>query len=123
MDKLDRIFQMQRALDEEIVQRRGLTDITNEEWLQKDVLAILSELGELLNELNFKWWKNDKELNMPAIREEMADILHFFISMCMRAGMGADALFALYLDKNKENFDRQHGLSKKPGYALPGNET
>lgn len=123
MDKLDTIFHLQKQLDEDIVRRRSLSHITPAEWIQKDVLAIVSELGELLDEVNFKWWKNPKELNMPAMHEEMVDVLHFFISMCMRAGMDADQLFNMYINKNKENFDRQHGKSSKPGYALPDSGT
>lgn len=118
MDKLDVIFDLQRKLDEDIVERRGLQHITPEEWIQKDVLAILSELSELLDEVNFKWWKNPKALDRAAIKEELVDILHFFLSMCWRAGMDADELFQIYTDKNRENFDRQYGRSEKKGYAL-----
>ena len=118
MDKLEKIFEMQQALDEDIVVRRHLEHIAPEEWIQKDVLAIISELGELLDEVNFKWWKNSKEIDTPALQEELVDVLHFFVSMCVRAGMDADTLYRIYMDKNKENFDRQRGLSKKQGYAV-----
>lgn len=118
MDKLDSIFQMQAALDQDIIERRSLQHISEPEWIQKDVLAILSELGELLDEVNFKWWKNPRELDMPAVREEMVDILHFFISMCIHAGMDAEELFRIYMEKNEENFKRQQGKSQKAGYAL-----
>ena len=115
-DKLDMIFSMQRALDADIVRLRSLEDVTPEEWIQKDVLAITSELGELLGEVNFKWWKNKKELDQAAIKEELIDILHFYISMCYRAGMDADELFEIYRSKNQENYDRQYGRSAKKGY-------
>jgi len=82
------------------------------------VLAILSELAELLDEVNFKWWKNPKALDHAALKEELVDILHFFMSMCWRAGMDADELFRIYTEKNRENFDRQLGRSQKKGYAL-----
>ena len=114
-DKLDMLFEMQRALDSDIARLRSL-DYTMEEWIQKDVLAMISELGELLDEVNFKWWKNKKELDHAAIKEELIDILHFYISMCCRAGMTPDELFGIYCAKNKENFDRQYGRSTKKGY-------
>lgn len=38
-------------------QNRHLEDITPEEWIQKQTLAMLSELAELIQEVNFKWWK------------------------------------------------------------------
>ncbi len=117
MDKLDTIFAMQRSLNEEIVRLRALEGVSDEEWIRKNVLAMVSELGELLDEVNFKWWKNEKPVDPSAVREELVDILHFFVSMCLRAGMDADALFSGYVAKNRENFDRQYGRSAKPGYA------
>lgn len=118
MDRLEEIFALQTALDSDIAARRGLNGIPYEEWMQKDILAIISELGELLDEVNFKWWKNAKPLNQAAINEELIDILHFFISMCIRSGMDAEALYRIYTEKNKENFDRQNGKSLKKGYSL-----
>ncbi|MDL2217074.1 dUTPase [Christensenellaceae bacterium OttesenSCG-928-M15] len=118
MDKLNEIFRMQAHLDQEIIEKRHLGGISPEEWIQKDVLAILSELGELLDEVNFKWWKNPHALDDGKIREEMIDILHFFVSMCIHAGMDADMVYDIYMEKNKENIDRQHGRSKKQGYAV-----
>ncbi len=118
MDKLEAIFQMQQALNEEIVARRHLEGISSTEWIQKLTLAMLSEMAELLDEVNFKWWKNEKPVDEAALQEELTDILHFFISMCLRAGMDAQALFDRYMAKNKENFDRQAGRSAKKGYAI-----
>jgi dimeric dUTPase (all-alpha-NTP-PPase superfamily) len=118
VDKLDMIFQMQQALNDDIVTRRGLNGISDEEWIQKQVLATLSELAELLDEVNFKWWKNPKPVNRDAVQEELTDILHFFISMCLRAGMDAQILFDRYMEKNRENFKRQDGTSEKKGYRM-----
>ncbi len=123
MDKLDKIFAMQKALDDEITSRRHLDGFSPQEWIQKDVLAIVAELGELLDEVNFKWWKNPKEIDTAAVQEELIDVLHFFISMCIRAGMSAEDLYRIYTDKNKENVDRQHGRSQKPGYAITDGAT
>lgn len=119
MDKLDEIFLMQSALDRDIEARRGL-HFEYETWMQKDILATMDELTELLNELNYKWWKNEKPLNRQAIHEELTDVLHFFVSMCLRSGMDAEQLYACYVKKNQENFDRQNGLSQKKGYEAYG---
>ena len=117
MDKLDRIFEMQNLLDTDIRARRHL-EFSQEEWMQKEVLAMLSELSEVLDEVNFKWWKNKKPVDQEALQGELVDILHFFVSMCLHAGMDADMLHDKYMLKNKENFDRQYGRSEKKGYAL-----
>ncbi len=118
MDKLDTIFVMQKALNQDIIDRRGLTGISREEWVQKQTLAMLSEMAELLDEVNFKWWKNAKPVDEDALQEELTDILHFFVSMCLSAGMDAQTLFGRYMAKNEENFKRQQGLSEKKGYSL-----
>lgn len=118
MDKLNEIFMMQRAFDEELCIRRSLGGITMEDWLQKESIALIAELMEMLDEVNYKWWKNPKEIDMDAVKEEMVDVLHFFVSMCIKMGMDADELHRRYLDKNKENFDRQHGRSLKKGYEI-----
>ena len=118
MDKLEQIFALQAGFQERLKQERGLTDIPMEQWIQKETLAMVSELAELLEEVNFKWWKNPHELNRQNICEELSDILHFFISMCLEAGMTADDLYATYVGKNRENHLRQQGLSAKKGYEV-----
>lgn len=115
MDKLDKIFYMQKLFDEDLAKRRNL-NYEPTEWIQKQTLAMLSELAELLDEVNFKWWKNPKPINEDALKEELVDILHFFLGMCIKAGMDGEELCARYMKKNEENFKRQLGLSDKPGY-------
>ncbi|MCL2675540.1 MAG: dUTPase [Firmicutes bacterium] len=115
MDKLDTIFKMQKELNDYIIEKRSL-NFTKEEWIQKRSLALIDEVAELLNEINYKWWKNPKPVDEKAVKEELVDILHFYIGMCIDGGLSADELFQIYLDKNKENYDRQRGLSQKKGY-------
>lgn len=119
MDPLSEMFRLQKAFNDELIRRRGLSSISGEEWLQKQTLAMVSELAELLDEVNFKWWKNPRPVDADRVKEELVDILHFFLSMCLAAGLDADELFLRYRAKNQENIDRQNGRSGKPGYALP----
>ena len=115
MDKLEHIFELQKGFQDKLKSERGLA-FSTEEWLQKQTLAMISELAELLEEVNFKWWKNPHELSRENIHEELSDILHFFISMCIESGMTADDLYNVYVGKNKENHARQDGTSQKHGY-------
>ena len=66
MDKLSEIFMMQQAFDTELVERRHLNGISMEEWMQKETIALIAELMEMLGEVNYKWWKNPKEVDMEA---------------------------------------------------------
>jgi dimeric dUTPase (all-alpha-NTP-PPase superfamily) len=117
MDKLENIFRYQNMFDTELAEKRGLNNIPMEAWIQKETLAMLSELAELIDEVNFKWWKNEKPVDPDKVKEELVDILHFFVSMCLKAGMDAEELHRRYLDKNRENFARQNGRSVKEGYS------
>ena len=119
IDKLERIFEMQACFQKDLVNRRHLEDIPMEKWMQMQTLAMLSELVELIDEVNFKWWKNPKPVDGDRVKEELVDILHFFVSMCLNAGMSAEELYSRYIEKNQENFDRQNGLSQKKGYESP----
>ena len=55
MDKLDHIFELQKGFQDKLKRERGLEGIPMETWLQKQTLAMISELAELLEEVNFKW--------------------------------------------------------------------
>ena len=81
-------------------------------------MALIDEVTELLNEINYKWWKNKKPINEAAVKEELCDVLHFFVSMCIDAGMSAEELHKIYIEKNRENIARQEGKSQKEGYKL-----
>ena len=121
MDKLDTIFAMQKGFDDDLVQRRSLEDIPTEVWIQRETLAMMSELAELIDEVNFKWWKDAKPVDPTRVKEELVDILHFFVSMCLKTGMSAQELYSMYLEKNRENFERQRGNTEREGYASGGN--
>lgn len=116
-DKLDVLFRMQAGLDAYIREKRAL-DFSRGEWICKKALALMVELGEVAEEAKYKWWKNDTRIDDAKLKEELVDVLHFFLGMCIDSGMTADELFKIYLDKNKENYDRQNGLSEKTGYKV-----
>ena len=118
MDKLADIFALQSALQTRIKEERHLQDIPMEVWIQKELLALMSEMSEVLDEVNFKWWKNPQPINQNALKEELIDMLHFWVSMCLETGMTADEVHQRYVQKNQENHDRQSGTSQKTGYAV-----
>lgn len=119
MDRLEEIFALQRTLNEELIQSRHLEGFSPEEWLQKYAMALQVELSEMLEECNYKWWKNPKPVDKDKLQEEIVDVFHFFVSLCLASGMDAETLYRRYLDKNRENHLRQQGLSDKQGYQNP----
>lgn len=116
MDRLEHIFELQRKLDAEIERNHGVVSQDMCTWVQKEVMAIMVELAELLEEVNFKWWKIPHPVDRDKIKEELVDVFHFFVSLCLKVGITAEELYAAYLAKNEENLRRQKGLSVREGY-------
>lgn len=77
---LSKMFEVQRALDTEIVKKhpKGL----EENRLSKKILAAIVEVGECANEFrtSFKFW-SDKKDNREKGLVELVDILHFILSI------------------------------------------
>lgn len=117
MDKLECILEMQKELDDKIAERKQYQEMTKEQTLERMVLALVKECNELHDELDWKPWKNPKKLNMERIKDELADILHFYASICIRLELNAKDVYMFYTTKNIENHRRQQGLSSKPGYC------
>lgn len=76
---LQKLFEMQDVLDEKIVKEKGLE---GQDLFEKKKLSLLTELGELANELpeEFKFWSN-KQNNYESALKEFVDGLHFILSI------------------------------------------
>src|SRR5690606_38112383 len=63
-------------------------------------------------------WKNPKEVDMDATRDEIVDLWIFLIELTMSSGMSLKELEERFDAKTSENHARQNGTSSKPGYAI-----
>lgn len=76
---LQKLFQMQNTLDKRIQTEHNLYGIP---LLQKKILSLQVELGELANETRcFKFWSTKKPSSKDIILEEYVDCLHFILSI------------------------------------------
>ena len=140
MDKLEHLFELQASLNDRIFQKRSLKGQDGQilsmnrlvelakagapapasdtaTWLSNYLKALQDESRELGEEIPWKWWSKES-LDMEAIRVEIVDILHFWISMALVSGMDASEVHRLYLLKNQVNLDRQdngYDASNKSG--------
>ncbi|MGX8233411.1 dUTP diphosphatase [Bacillus subtilis] len=96
---LQKMFEMQKALDERIIKEKGLE---GQDLLPNLILALQVELAECANEWRgFKHWSNDREPRICVIDkkgqiakeyyknpllEEYVDCLHFILSIGNRLG-------------------------------------
>lgn len=78
-NQLKEMFQMQRALNKNILDEFG-EEVMTEEKLE---LAIIDELGELVHELkgDWCWWKKTQpSVDRKRVLEELVDVYHFVMT-------------------------------------------
>ena len=84
-------------------------------FIKEFSIHLNNEMNELLYELPyFKPWKDyDKETFEQIVerfnkgRKEYIDMIHFMLNIALALGLDEDDLYTMYMDKNKENHDRQ----------------
>lgn len=117
IDKLDEMCEMQTKLDERIITERNI-EKSLDEWVIGLTIAMESELDEIRREVNWKWWKNPKEVDIKALQGEVIDLWHFLLSLSRVVGLTPQTIYETYIAKNAENHARQSGKSKKEGYKV-----
>ncbi|MEO6095315.1 MAG: dUTP diphosphatase [Fibrobacteria bacterium] len=144
-DKLDQLFSLQSELNDRIFAKKDIRDREGKtltmatliaeaqqgeigpntkvnEWLGKYQQALDDEGRELKEELLWKWWSKD-HLDMQNIRVEIIDQLHFWMSLALTAGMDADTVFKIYMQKNAVNHARQDNNYSKATKNEADNKT
>lgn len=104
---LQKLFKAQKQLDDHIVKEKGLE---GQDLLDKKILALQVELGELANEWEmFKFWKENPKPNTKEpitawgkpyrnpLLEEYVDGLHFLLSIGLEIGIRPDEVKDLHI--------------------------
>lgn len=90
---LSKLFEMQRKLDEHIIEKKCLQ---GQDLLPNTILALYAELGELLNECRFfKQWSDDKEMRRDKALVEYIDCLHLILSIGNQLNINTEQEFML----------------------------
>jgi len=94
-----------RPNDEEI----NLHTKEGQRWLKDMAWRIVEELGEAMNCLKNKPWKQTEiRTDENHYLEELADAFHFFIELCILSGLtNPEELYILYFKKSEVNKFRQ----------------
>lgn len=92
---LTKLFKAQKELDDRIVKEKGLE---GQYLLDKKILALQVELGELANELpeEFKFWSSKKN-NYEKALKEYVDCLHFMLSIGLEVGIESNEMKDLFI--------------------------
>lgn len=93
-----KLFEMQNDLDSKIEKQHGLEE---EPLLEKKILALLVEVGELANETRcFKFWSLKPPAETSVILEEYVDGIHFILSLGIEIGVTDGVEFDIAADEN-----------------------
>jgi dimeric dUTPase (all-alpha-NTP-PPase superfamily) len=116
---LDRLFQMQRALNDRIFEKHALGVLSadfarpdldpavRKKWVLDYLRALVHEAIEAEDTCAWKWWTKDKSLDEQALKVEIVDMWHFLISATIAAGMSPADVLAVYEQKWLVNQARQ----------------
>ena len=82
--QLEKLFKMQKALDQHIEEKH---ELQQEDLFNRKVLALLVEVGELANETRcFKFWSVKPSSEKSVVLEEFVDGIHFILSLGIECG-------------------------------------
>lgn len=88
-----------------------LTEEAQAEYIRESAVALVTELGEALQEVGWKSWATKRFLNEDAYLKELVDLLHFWMNLVLATGRSPDELATrlenLYSLKHEINARRQ----------------
>lgn len=98
------MFKMQQELQAEMLDKGTPKDSVED--FKYSVLALISELGEVLDA--DRRWKNirGKAVSFEEKKEELCDCMAFMINMILYSGISAELFCDEFIKKNKKNFER-----------------
>ena len=115
MDKLDDIFEQQKALNNRIgVITEEMSAEDKAQWVLNYTRAMQQEIAELIDSVPWKWWAKYQEFDEQNAKVEVVDLFHFLISIAQVLGMSPEDVYQAYVKKNKVNHNRQEsGYTEK----------
>ena len=103
------LLEKQKQLDDYIIYSKNLYDLDKNTRLTSTALALMVEVGEMMNEVkSFKFWSSKPPSHHTVILDEFCDTLHFMLSLANQLGFSAEDIEMAYEKKNKVNFERQN---------------
>ena len=104
-----RLWERQKAYNNRV---KGVQDRTNGEWMETYILGMVSELGDLLEEMTWKKHRVDYRSDFgPNVGEELADLTKYLLSMWELMGYGPWEIISACHDKSEIlefKFNQEH---------------
>lgn len=115
-DMLTKMYSKQYTLQKRlgILEKINNSKTSKQNYINQMLLACHEELTEIMRETNYKnpdfvefGWKRTQIENPKQFKEEIIDLVHFVLNLCIASGMNADEIFSQYSNKNDINHKRQ----------------
>jgi len=114
-DKLDMLFDIQYGFQNELGNLERIKDPKKkQEFVNQTILAIHEEAVEVMKESAYNnpnyvefGWKKYQEWNEENFKEEIIDLMHFVINLCVAVNMKSYEFYKIFINKNKKNYIRQ----------------
>jgi NTP pyrophosphatase (non-canonical NTP hydrolase) len=99
-----------------------------DEKFKHNVLMVIKECTEALDEIPYKKHQyQQKEINTDALKEELVDILKFWMNLCIMIDFDQDEIYSIFMKKSMKVRDRfkvemkNHVRDRHKIYANEGN--
>lgn len=115
-DMLVEIFEIQKAFQKRLgnLIKMNKSNSSLQQFINQMFIALIEESVEILRTTAYKnpkyvefGWKKEQKFNLIEFKNELVDLFHFFINLCIAAKLDAKEFFELYKLKNQENYRRQ----------------
>lgn len=107
-DRLQYLVTKQKELHDLITKQNQRYPVTQDSQINVLMTALIHEAIEVQRLTNWKWWKvPNKTLPVNKIKEELIDILHFWLDAVDAVGMSPEEIVVQYEKKNQINHSRQ----------------
>ncbi len=108
-DSLAQIFARQLDLQRESFggDPASLAPEAKIQFIKDMVVALEDELHEALAEVGWKPWATSRHINEGPFKKELIDALHFWVNLCLAAGMDHSEVVHRYFAKAEVNAQRQ----------------
>lgn len=116
MDKLNIMFNEQKKLQHDLgtIDKYEHNFSAKQQYINQMILACQEELVEIMRETAYKnpdyvlfGWKKGQQFNRENYKNEIIDLWHFVMNLCIVVDMDADEFYELYCIKNKINHERK----------------
>lgn len=107
-EKLKEIIRLQGEINKAFLNPLTLNTKEKEQWTLNLIHALTSELEEVKDQINWKWWsKQRKDVDIIELKYEIIDLMHFVLSLALLWGMDENEIYRMFVAKARENLDRQ----------------